>query len=176
MRALAQDGRYEEAADVRDRARAFVDAHRRVRRFARLRRAGWLVLRHGSRRAVFDGGRFVAAESLDAPTLFGSAVGETATDPRPVDPADADELAVVCAWLDKNAHRIVVEHVAGVLACPLPRLPDLRGGATHERGDGISSASWARAATSRAMSCSHGAAGGCSRSMAPKTRNPKPTA
>ncbi len=127
MRALAADARFEEAADMRDRAGAFVDAHRRVRRFTRLRRAGWLVVRFGARRAVFDGGRLVTTEAVDAPTLFGSAA-EARGEPRPVDPADADELAVVSAWLDKNAHRVVVEHVDGVLASALPRLPDVRAG------------------------------------------------
>ncbi len=127
MRTLADDGRYEEAADMRDRAAAFVDAHRRVRRFTRLRRAGWLVLRYGTQRAVFDGGRLVATESVDAPTLFGSP-GPAGAEPRPVDPADADELSVVSAWLDKNAHRVVIEHVDGELASPLPRLPDVRAG------------------------------------------------
>ncbi len=127
MRALADGARYEEAADMRDRAGAFIDAHRRVRRFNRLRRAGWLVLRIGTRRAVFDGGRLVTTESIDAPTLFGSA--HAAPDQhRPVDPSDADELSVVSAWLDKNAHRVVVEHVGGVLASTLPRLPDVRAG------------------------------------------------
>ena len=128
MHALARDDRFEEAADVRDRTAAFVDAHRRVRRFDRLRRAGRLIVHVGEHRAVFAGGRFVATEALDEPTLFGSAGSEDdLPPPGPVAPGDADELTVVSAWLDKNAHRIRIEHVAGELCSPLPHLPPLRG-------------------------------------------------
>ena len=127
MHALAGRDRFEEAADVRDRASAFAEAHRRVRRFRRLRLAGRLVIRFGDHRAVFQDGRLVATESVAEPTLFGASVhGSPEADTRPVDPADADELTVVSGWLDKNAHRIRVEHVDGVLCSALPHLPDLR--------------------------------------------------
>ena len=128
MHALAGQDRFEEAADVRDRAAAFADAHRRVRRFDRLRRAGRLVVRVGEHRAVFAGGRFVTTEAVDRPTLFGTSADTTDVPaPGPVAPGDADELTVVSAWLDKNAHRLQIEHVDGELSSPLPRLPSLRG-------------------------------------------------
>ena len=129
MQTLAREDRFEEAADVRDRAAAFADAHRRVRRFDRLRRAGRLVVRFGEHRAVLAGGRFVASEALDEPTLFGSTDDDGDLPlPGPIAPCDADELTVVSAWLDKNAHRIRIEHLDGELSSPLPRLPELRGG------------------------------------------------
>ena len=128
MRSLAGADRFEEAADMRDRAAAFADAHHRVRRFDRLRRAGRLVVRFGERRAVFDGGRLVTTEAIGEPTLFGTPTGGDRDDCRlPVAPADADELIVVSSWLDKNAHRLRVEHVDGALCSPLPRLPTLKG-------------------------------------------------
>ena len=129
MHALARGDRFEEAADVRDRAAAFVDAHRRVRRFDRLRRAGRLVVRFGEHRAVFEAGKLVATESVAEPTLFGAPTARAgaAEARRPVEPADADELTVVGGWLEKNAHRLRVEHVEGTLCSPLPHLPSLRG-------------------------------------------------
>lgn len=128
MQALSDVDRFEEAADVRDRAASFVDAHRRVRRFARLRRARRLVVRVGRYRAVFERGRLVTTEPVDAPTLFGTAAcGDTGA-PGLIDPADADELTVVSSWLDKNAHRLEIEFLAGELSCDLPALPDLRPG------------------------------------------------
>jgi DNA polymerase III subunit epsilon len=146
MQALSAADRFEEAADVRDRAAAFAEAHRRVRRFALLRRAERLVVRLGARRAVFHRGRLVTTEDVDAPTLFGTLSGTFAgplpgggaaslPHTAPADPRDADELMVVSSWLDRNAHRLHVEHVDGVLCSELPRLPVLRSGS----GRGVSS-------------------------------------
>ncbi len=124
MQTLAVTERYEEAADLRDRAASFADAHRRVRRFTRLRRAGRLVVRVAGRRAIFAGGRLVTTEAVDSPGLLADADIEPAG--AVVHPGDADELTVVSAWLDKNAHRIEIEHVEGELCSPLPALPELR--------------------------------------------------
>lgn len=126
MQALSDDGRFEEAADMRDRAAAFADAHRRVRRFSRLRRARRLVVRTGRYRAVLEGGRLVTTEPVDSPTLFASMVGEDRPWEGPIDPADADEITVVNSWLDKNAHHLEIEHIDGELCSDLPALPDLR--------------------------------------------------
>lgn len=128
MRLLSGRDRFEEAADLRDRAAAFANAHRRVRRFALVRRAGRLVVSFGKDRAVFDGGRLLSTERVDAATLFGSLGpldGSTAPPTGTIDPADADELTVVSSWLDKNAHRLRIEHVDGVLCSDLPALPAL---------------------------------------------------
>ncbi len=122
MSALATGERYEEAADVRDRLAAFVDAHRRVRRFELLRRAGRMALHHGSHRVVLDGGRLVAVEPADGLSLFATPPSEPAAVALPVAPADADELTVVAGWLDRNAHRLRVEWAEHAFSSPLPHL------------------------------------------------------
>jgi DNA polymerase III subunit epsilon len=131
MQALARAERYEEAADVRDRARAFADAHRRVRRFDLVQRAGRLVVRLGQHRAVIERGRLRHSEPADTPSLFALGTGDGADaapmPPEHVQPADVDELTVLAGWLERNAGRIRVEHCEGTLCTPLPRLPDLRG-------------------------------------------------
>jgi len=136
MDALAQAERYEEAADVRDRAAAFADAHRRVRRFDLVHRAGRLVVRLGRHRAVIEDGRLRHTEPADAPSLLTTWTTATvdvtasavAVRPRAlVESAAVDELSVLAGWLDKNAARLEVEHCEGTLCSPLPRLPDLRG-------------------------------------------------
>ena len=129
MEALAGDERYEEAADMRDRAIAFADAHRRVRRLDLVRRAGRLVIRLGDQRAVIEDGRLRHTEAADEPSLLGMVhdAPREAGVPRWVEPADADELSVLAGWLDRNADRLCIEHCDGVLCSPLPRLPDLPG-------------------------------------------------
>jgi DNA polymerase-3 subunit epsilon len=134
MHVLAAAERYEEAADVRDRAAAFAEAHRRVRRFDLVHRAGRLVVRLGRHRAVIEDGRLRHTEPADVPSLLSVATSAaTAADAAPtgrpcVEPAAVDELVVLAGWLDRNAGRLEVEHCEGTLCSPLPRLPDLRGG------------------------------------------------
>jgi len=131
MHALAAAERYEEAADVRDRAAAFAEAHRRVRRFDLVHRAGRLVVRLGRQRAVIEDGRLRHTEPADAPSLLSApapAVEVAVRGRRPVEPDAVDELTVLAGWLDRNAARLEVEHCEGTLCSPLPRLPDLRGG------------------------------------------------
>jgi DNA polymerase-3 subunit epsilon len=66
MSALAAAERFEEAADVRDRARALAQALRRQRRLDAVRDAGRLVITFGgSGGATFDGGRLVQAWAGD---------------------------------------------------------------------------------------------------------------
>ena len=130
MEVLAGDERYEEAADMRDRAIAFADAHRRVRRLDLVHRAGRLVVRLGEQRAVIEGGRLRHTEKVDEPSLLGmvdAAPSEVAEPPRWVEPADADELSVLAGWIDRNADRLRIEHCDGTLCSPIPRLPDLPG-------------------------------------------------
>lgn len=131
MDALAGDERYEEAADMRDRAIAFADAHRRVRRLHLVHRAGRLVVQLGDQRTVIEGGRLRHTERADAPSLLSTATTDdppAASPPRRwVEPADADELTVLGSWIERNAERIRIEHCDGTLSSPLPRLPDLPG-------------------------------------------------
>jgi DNA polymerase-3 subunit epsilon len=102
MRALAEAGRFEEAADVRDRASALSRVLTRQRRLDALRAAGRLVLQ------LADGVRLVVHRGRLA-----SPMGE----------AVAAETAVIASWLDTRHDRVrVVECEAG-FASPLPRVP-----------------------------------------------------
>ncbi len=147
MLALAGDDRFEEAADVRDRAAALASSIRRQRRLDGLRRAGRLVvhvpgggaeLRHGT--LVRAWGEGDPTDGPGGPALFAEA------DPSPIDPSSpgvpslpavglplelrdplprdrADELACVAAWLDQRAGHVRVGHCDAGLAVPLPALP-----------------------------------------------------
>jgi len=147
--ALAADERFEEAADVRDRADALAAALRRQRRYDQLRRAGRvrLELADGSG-ALLDGGRLVAAwaagelplgsTSITADTLADAGTGSE-PDPTlfdgpctmvPLPRELADELGAIASWLDRSAPSVVIDHCEGVLASTLPALPSFtpRGG------------------------------------------------
>jgi DNA polymerase III subunit epsilon len=139
MQALAGADRFEEAADVRDRAAALAGAIRRQRRLDGLRRAGRLVVDLPAGGAELRHGRLVRAwgPSGPGPEPTGTAPGAVAVavaatlpavgiplelrDPLPRD--QADELACVGAWLDHRAGEVRVRHCDGGLAMPLPALP-----------------------------------------------------
>lgn len=130
--AHARAERFEDAAVLRDRLAAYLDARRRQRRMATMRRSGVVVLRVGGHRAVLDHGRLHAVAPLDGSLLDAALRADAealrARDPgadgpsSPVAVDDADELLVVGQWLDRNAHRIELESVSGVLASTLPEL------------------------------------------------------
>jgi DNA polymerase-3 subunit epsilon len=124
MEALAGDERFEEAADVRDRAAALAGALHRQRRLDGLRRSGRVVVDVPTQTGV------VGAELQD-----GQLVGRPGPMTLPFD-ADAeldragplprrlaDELACVARWLDANSARVRLVHSDAGLASPLPRLP-----------------------------------------------------
>ncbi len=138
MDALAEAERFEEAADVRDRAAALTWALRRQRRFDTLRRAGRTVVEvPGRGGAELDGGRLVRAWAADGQARLleaADADGDGPTDPALGDPALADhalppgrhladELACVAAWLDQEAARVRLVHSDGGLSSPFPTLP-----------------------------------------------------
>ncbi len=152
MEALAATGRFEEAADVRDRASALAEALRRQRRLDALRRTGTLVLELADSTVELFAGRLVrswgaapldaalpfdAALLLDAATLgrdaarprdaavpFDGGQGCAVSDPgRPVPTELADELACVAAWLEREAHRVRVLRCDGELTSALWPLP-----------------------------------------------------
>ncbi|HEX2574813.1 MAG TPA: GIY-YIG nuclease family protein, partial [Aquihabitans sp.] len=141
MHALAAAERFEEAAEMRDRAAALTAAIRRQRRFDALRRAGRLVVEFGERSgAELDHGRLVRAWSIGsagvapvplpldldpaAPDALVSPLdGDPSLPGRPVPKAVADELACVAAWLEKEAARIRVVHADRGLASAYPALP-----------------------------------------------------
>ena len=126
---LADEERFEEAADVRDRADALSGALRRQRRFDLLRRAGRVRFRFGAAWAELDDGRLAGCGDVgDQPSLLdlrtpSSPTGVFDAPLPPPSRSEADELLTVARWLDENAHRIELEAVDGLLAEPLPRLP-----------------------------------------------------
>lgn len=122
MRALATDERFEEAADVRDRAAALASAIFRQRRLDGLRRAGWVVVEVPGRGGVeLDGGLLVRSWSgTDRPlTLAAPSPVQAGPLPRHL----ADEVAVVAAWLDREASRVRLVECSAELASPAGRLP-----------------------------------------------------
>jgi DNA polymerase-3 subunit epsilon len=125
MRALALDERYEEAADVRDRADALARALRRQRRFDALRASGRLIIEvPGQHGAELTGGRLVRAWTGDAaqgalPFETDDGAGTDGPVPRDL----ADELACVAGWLEANAGRVRVVHCDEGLRSLLPALP-----------------------------------------------------
>ena len=151
MEALAGAERFEEAAEVRDRAAALAQALSRHRRFSALRAAGRVVVElDGRSRAELRRGRLVKTWTITAqgitavplpldldpaaPDHMGVDLGATGSRGAPAEPALdpledplpkalADELACVAAWLDRQAHRLVVVHAD---ADPLATGPPLR--------------------------------------------------
>jgi DNA polymerase-3 subunit epsilon len=153
MAALAHAERFEEAAEVRDRADALGRALHRQRVLDRLRRAGRIELElpgpakgpSRPRRLVLSAGRLVDSsppprEPL-GPATTGAVAGDTldlwgAPGPSEPDPARpetgaplprhlVDELACVASWLDAEAHRVRLVHCEGELASWLPPIPRL---------------------------------------------------
>jgi DNA polymerase-3 subunit epsilon len=141
MHALAAEERFEEAADMRDRAAALATALRRQQRFDTLRRAGRVVMEvDGRSRSELLRGRLLrtwtvtkqgiaavplpldldpaAPDALEAP-----APGDASAPGAPLPKALADELACVAQWIDRYAHRITVIHADGSLVPTGPPLP-----------------------------------------------------
>ena len=113
MVTLAVDQRFEEATDVRERARALAGALRRQRRLDMLRRAGSIELALDDGPVVHLAGGLVGRPSLDEPRQLD----------RPLPREQADEVSCVAAWLEANAERVRPLHVEGEWACPLPMIP-----------------------------------------------------
>ncbi len=136
MRTLAAQERFEEAAQMRDRADALAGALRRQRRFDALRSAGRVVVELGDRsRAELDHGRLARAWTLDRQgitplalplDLDPGAPDGPAAPGLPLPKAMADELSCIAAWLDKEAPRLRVVHADRGLESPYPALPSFR--------------------------------------------------
>jgi DNA polymerase-3 subunit epsilon len=154
MAALAGAERFEEAAEMRDRAAALAGALRRQRRTDALRRAGRMVVEVEGRSGVeLVGGRLARSWTIDGrgiapvplpldldpapPDSLLTDPDNLVTDPdnlvtdldspgAPLPKALADEMACVAAWLDKEAGRIRLVHADRGLASPYPALPTYR--------------------------------------------------
>ncbi|CAM8633154.1 DNA polymerase III epsilon subunit, exonuclease domain [Acidimicrobiia bacterium] len=135
---LADEERFEEAADMRDRADALASALSRQRRFDRLRNAGRLRLELPDQGgAELEEGRLVRAWGPgdvfdDEGVMIGKLFAEPATLP-PLDRELADELNCVAAWLDRSAHQLSLDHCDGIFVSALPQLPSFapKGGLTQ---------------------------------------------
>ena len=127
---LAAEERFEEAADVRDRANALAGALARQRRFDQLRRAGHLDIDLGPLGGVsLDHGRLVAAWGAGEIPRLGRTTsndGRLLPHAAPITPVArelADELGCIASWLDRHAPEITLDHCDGVLTSMLPALP-----------------------------------------------------
>jgi len=127
MRRLAEAERFEEAADVRDRAAALARALTRHRRLDSLRRAGRVELDVDGTLVVLTGGRLSASgPSGSQVALFDAESPEpdTPLDPNAPLPCHlVDEVSCVAAWLDAEGRSAVLMSCEGPWASPLPALP-----------------------------------------------------
>jgi DNA polymerase-3 subunit epsilon len=130
MHALARAERFEEAADMRDRAAALAAALVRQRRLDQLRASGRVEIDLGDAGSVeLDQGRLTRSWTEGQLPLAPSPSAASG-DGSEIDgawiPADvADELACVASWLDSNAPKIRLVHCGGVLASIVPAVPAL---------------------------------------------------
>ena len=121
MDALAVEERFEEAADVRNRADALATAVRRQRLTERLEQAECLqVTLPGVGGAEIQRGRLVRSWTEDgAAPLFAPA-----TDADDAERAADDELRCISSWLDAHADRLVLDEVHGRWASRYPAVAD----------------------------------------------------
>jgi DNA polymerase-3 subunit epsilon len=130
MATLAHSERFEEAADVRDRAAALAAALARQRRLLQLRDSGRIELDLGEAGCVeLDRGRLTRAWTdgelpLGAPTGTGNDQ-EVGVDDGWIPVDVADELACVASWLDANGSKVRLVRCEGVLASVVPAVPRL---------------------------------------------------
>ncbi len=113
MTTLAAEERYEEAADMRDRASALSLALSRRRKFEAIRRAGDILF-------TVDGVHMRIIDGLLHHPLLPPAPREssfpTALPDTPPSRSDADEMLCIVNWISANAHRMTLECVTGPLA------------------------------------------------------------
>jgi len=118
MRALAESERFEEAADVRDRAAALARALARQRQHDGLRRAGRVELDVGGEAVVLVAGR-LAGPTSQLPLGDDDEANPAGPLPRHL----LDELACVASWIDGEGRRARLLHCEEWWASPLPPLP-----------------------------------------------------
>ena len=115
---LARDGRFEEAAEVRDRYRALGRTLERRRTWTALQQAGSIIAAgpDGSG-ALIEPGRLVAAwEQGDQSPLLAPAAATEPIATIPLDGVDAAEAALVWKWLGSPGVRLL--DIAGSLSLP----------------------------------------------------------
>ena len=132
MHDLAALERFEEATDVRERASALSSAIRRQRRLDALRRAGRVIVEVPGRGGVeLDDGLLVRSWTGSQPPLtldIETYHDESSTGPlrgwrSPLPRHLADEVAVVAAWLEREASRVRLVSCSEELTSLVGRLP-----------------------------------------------------
>jgi DNA polymerase-3 subunit epsilon len=124
MHAMAGAERFEEAAELRDRASSLAGALARQRRLDGLRRAGRVVLDlPGGIAAELDGGHLVRTWTDGVAPLDLDERAAALPLGLPLARSDADEVACVAAWLAKEAHQVRLVSCDGELASPVAALP-----------------------------------------------------
>ncbi len=119
---LAQAERYEEAADVRDRAAALSGAIGRQRIFSLLYSAGEITFTADDCRMQVKRGRLVSVGGSDLrPLKLPEPEGLAAAPSGPPNRDEADEMLCVGRWMAANASKLTLESVSGVLAEPVQR-------------------------------------------------------
>jgi DNA polymerase-3 subunit epsilon len=123
MLRLAAEERFEEAADVRDRAGALAGVLDRQQRIDTLRRAGRVAMTttDGARLDLAGGRLAASAPAGAAPTLAFTPAADTG---GPLLKSAVDEVLCVSGWLRRNAAGLRLEAVEGEWserAVPLPR-------------------------------------------------------
>jgi DNA polymerase-3 subunit epsilon len=129
MRRLARQERFEEAAELRDRARSLARWIERSIEMRSLIDAGEVLLRIGGRALLLVEGQLAGACDADAstaellarlrPTAAWEPVGSWLT------PRTSREVGAVASWLGRHAPDVEVLHVSGTWAAPArPRRAD----------------------------------------------------
>jgi len=133
MHQLSSQERFEEAADVRDRAAALSAALRRRNRVEHLRRAGRVVIElPGRGRAELFDGRFVRAWSDDGTLALGGHCDEDGAPTGPLPRHVADEVWCVAGWLEQKAAQVRLVHCDNGLTSAYPPID------SFEAGPGVS--------------------------------------
>ena len=127
MRLLAGQRRFEEAAELRDRAALLARTLSQNARIDGLARGGDILLAIGDRAVVIRNGRLaLAIEAHGSKDTARAALA--GLPPRPVPPPfrTAEELAegrILCAWLEKHAEQVRLLEVTGCWAMPVTAAP-----------------------------------------------------
>jgi hypothetical protein len=124
METLAGDQRFEEAADMRDRAVALATALQRQRRMDALRAAALLEVQtaHGTTVRLSHGELSDAEPPAEVLSLWSDGLPTGEAVPRHL----ADELLCVARFLDEHAGSLRLLRSTGGLASPRIPLADLR--------------------------------------------------
>ncbi len=130
---LSAARRYEEAAQVRDRAMAFSNAMRRQRLTDRLRQAGDVGLQIGDTTLHIRGGLLIGTAvvgqlEIDLPLPPPDVSSFTALLPRHV----VDEVLCLARAFDRLADRVTVSWCEGRWEWPIEQVPEIAGRATHQ--------------------------------------------